>query len=122
VRPSRRRPSSRLPPPVDPSPPEAAGAVAARHDAARISFLRLLEKRKTYLGRARNKGIQGSVALSVTLDAAGRARQLAVSHSSGSTILDDAALDLVRRSLPFAHGLGVPFKTDITIAYRLSPK
>lgn len=95
-------------------------AARTRYNSARSVFVRLLEERKAYPLRARDKGIEGEVGLSVTLDAAGRAEQLAVNLSSGSSLLDNAALDLVRRSLPFAHGLGTRFSTTITIAYRLA--
>ncbi len=108
--------SAGAPPPGD----NAKTAPRARYDTARSVFVRLLEERKAYPLRARDKGIEGEVGLSVTLDAAGRAEQLAVNLSSGSSLLDNAALDLVRRSLPFAHGLGTRFSTTVTIAYRLA--
>jgi protein TonB len=90
------------------------------YQSVRQAFLTLLQARKTYPLRARDKGIQGQVELSVTLDITGRAEQLDISRSSGSSLLDNAALDLVKTSLPFRHDLGTRFSTDITIAYRLT--
>jgi TonB family protein len=97
----------------------ADAAVQARYVSARTIFLSLLERHKTYPVRARDKGIEGRVGLAVTLDAEGRAERLDIRRSSGSSLLDQAALNLVRQSLPFPHGLGTQFHAEITIVYQL---
>lgn len=50
---------------------------------------------------ALNKKITGSLLLSVTLNPDGSIRNLALAESSGSSILDDAALQIVRLAAPF---------------------
>lgn len=46
---------------------------------------------------ARKRGIQGKVFLNVTVGVDGRAKDVSISHSSGSSILDLAALDAVKQ-------------------------
>ena len=50
---------------------------------------------------ARNKGIEGSLQMLVTLAADGSVKQLEVLKSSGYSILDDAAVRTVRTASPF---------------------
>lgn len=50
---------------------------------------------------ARNKGIEGSLQMLVTLSADGSVKQLEVLKSSGYSILDDAAVRTVRTASPF---------------------
>jgi TonB family protein len=92
---------------------------AAGYRTARERFIALLAARKTYPALAREKGIEGNVGLSVRLDVAGSPESVSVRRSSGSGLLDDAALALVRRCLPFPHGLGRELVLEISIAYRL---
>ncbi|WP_417668885.1 TonB family protein [Roseibium sp.] len=54
-----------------------------------------------YPSAARKKGLTGNTVVSFTVDAAGRASGVRVVRSSGSPILDKAALDTVRRASPF---------------------
>ena len=46
---------------------------------------------------ARRRGIEGTVTLEVRVDGAGLPERVAIARSSGSTLLDEAALEAVRR-------------------------
>ena len=54
-----------------------------------------------YPTEARNKGIEGSLQMLVTLAADGSVKQLEILKSSGYSILDDAAVRTVRTAAPF---------------------
>ena len=47
-------------------------------------------------------GIQGMVTVSFTIQQDGRVRDVAVSKSSGYSLLDESALEAVRSASPFA--------------------
>ena len=47
------------------------------------------------------EGITGSPTLEVSIDASGELVEVVVRHSSGSRVLDEAALDILRRASPF---------------------
>lgn len=47
------------------------------------------------------QGHHGSPTLEVTIDASGRLQEAVIRHSSGSRVLDQAALDILRRAAPF---------------------
>jgi protein TonB len=79
-----------LPVPVDPCP-AAAARVRRRIDA---------EKR--YPPLARRRGVVGSVDVAFETGLDGALRSATVRRSSGSALLDEAALDAVRRAAPFA--------------------
>ena len=51
--------------------------------------------------QALTQGHHGSPTLEVTIDAAGRLQEVVIRHSSGSRVLDQAALDILRRAAPF---------------------
>ena len=59
-----------------------------------------LERNKRYPDSARARGVQGVVYVTVTVDRAGTVIASSVARSSGSSILDAEALELVRRSEP----------------------
>lgn len=61
----------------------------------------LIERRKKYPERARRLGIQGEVNLEFAISAEGRLIDSKVSRSSGSDIIDEAALQAVRAAAPF---------------------
>lgn len=68
---------------------------------------------------ARRRGIEGAVALKVAVDAEGRPQAVAVVASSGSDMLDEAALNAVRRwrFTPARRG-GVAVAADIIVPIR----
>ena len=57
-------------------------------------------------------GISGSPTLMVTIDASGDLKDAVIRKTSGSTVLDLAALDILRRSSPFN-----PFPPEIAADY-----
>jgi protein TonB len=59
---------------------------------------RWLASRKTYPEEARRRGEEGSVAVRFTVDRSGRVVEAAVVAASGSPLLDEAALDLLRQA------------------------
>ena len=61
-----------------------------------------------YPQEARSQGIEGSLRLLVTLQSDGTVQELVMLKSSGSTLLDDAAFNIVRTASPFE-----PFPEDM---------
>ncbi len=57
---------------------------------------------KNYPREALAKNITGRVMLNVTIKPDGSVEEIAVTHSSGSRILDDSARQIVRLAAPFA--------------------
>jgi protein TonB len=76
-------------------------------------------KHKVYPRVAKRRGTEGVVRLLLTLDARGEAIELKIIESSGSAILDKAAIALIRKVLPFEHGLGRGFSVRIPVKYEL---
>ena len=90
------------------SPPVAARA------AAHANYLRQWQTRIERFGNAYYRGLaerygDGDVRLSVTVSADGSLRQITLLSSSGTTALDQAAMDTVQRLSPFA-----PFPQALT--------
>lgn len=75
-----------------------------------------------YPSVARRRGIEGTVTLAVLVSAQGLASEVQLARSSGSTLLDEAALEAVRRwrFLPaLAGGRAVEARVLVPIAFRL---
>ena len=85
---------------------QARAQAIAQAEAARNRAVRQrLEKFKRYPASARRRGIEGAVDVSFRLNAEGRAENMQLVSGSGYEILDEAALDTVRRAQPFpVHG------------------
>lgn len=81
---------------------------------------RLVLEQIVYPPLARRRGIEGRVVLRLALNTDGNADSLTVSRSSGHSILDKAAVELVTRVLPLRPGPGRPLTVDIPIVYLLS--
>ena len=58
------------------------------------------------------EGLAGSPTLEVSIDASGALAEVVIRKSSGSTVLDNAALDILRRASPFD-----PFPAEIRADY-----
>jgi protein TonB len=54
-----------------------------------------------YPAEARNSGLYGDLRLLATLRKDGSLKEVLVVHSSGSTLLDDAAIRIVRLAAPY---------------------
>lgn len=88
------------------------------------ALLRWLERYREYPRTARLRRIEGVVVLRLTIERGGRLLEVAVAESSGSPLLDDAALDMARRAAPMPplpQGEGVERVVMLVpITYRLS--
>jgi periplasmic protein TonB len=67
---------------------------------------------------AKEQGIQGTVALQMTADENGNVIDITVTQSSGSSLLDRATVDFVKRHWMLPTGRGRLFETSIT--YKLT--
>ena len=87
--------------PVAPAPSKpAAPASNPSHEAAYVSQVRLqIEHHKIYPALARKLDMSGTVEVAYTLDRQGRLVGVEIAKSSGSDILDKAALQAVRSAL-----------------------
>lgn len=55
-----------------------------------------------YPTEARRAGVYGTLRMLVSMKKDGTIKEVAILHSSGSTLLDDAAIRIVRMAAPFA--------------------
>lgn len=102
---------------VEPSLPSQAGATS--YELILGDLRRLILESINYPKTARRKGIEGSVVVRLTLSTTGHAQELTVAASSGSRLLDRAALRAVEEVLPYRSHLEAPLTFEIPIAYRL---
>jgi len=108
------------------APPSAAAPVPAENPPG-LSYgavlLRWLERYREYPRAARLRRIEGVVVLRLTIERSGRLAEAAVAESSGSPLLDDAALAMARRAAPMPplpRGEGVERVVMLVpIAFRL---
>jgi protein TonB len=80
---------------------------------------RILE-RKIYPQAARRRNIEGVVLIFLELDKSGELIDVRVIQSSGSKILDNAALSLIKKVIPYEHGLERTLSVEIPIRYSLT--
>jgi protein TonB len=104
---------------------EESSALEIREDDIRydrvIAELRSrISENKIYPQVARKRNVEGVVQILLSLDEHGEAVELMIIESSGSRILDKAALQLIQKVLPYEHGLGRGFSVQIPIRYNLS--
>ena len=78
----------------------------------------IIEK-QVYPYAGRKKGIQGLVIVQLMLDENGNLLEINIKQSSGHTLLDRAALLLVKNVLPFEHNTGMSINFRIPIKYSL---
>lgn len=86
-------------PPSLPAPHAPRVASSAR-DSWQGRLLAHLEKHRRYPGNARGQGIQGTAYVRFRMNRAGMVLSASVQRSSGSRILDKAALETLRRAQP----------------------
>lgn len=100
---------------------EAAPASVARANAADViaAFLARLEQRKEYPYIARKRGQTGTVTVQVRIGPTGELLEATVVGASGVARLDEAAIELVRRSCPFRHETGEELRMTVPIVYDL---
>lgn len=87
--------------PSDQSAPGASGAALAYEEKAwEAQILQRLEHKMRYPVRAQRAGAQDVIYVRITVDRMGRVLSAVIDQSKGISLLDTAALDLVRRSGP----------------------
>jgi periplasmic protein TonB len=91
---------------------DPVAALAARINAA-------VEARKAYPEAARRRGTEGSVRLALLVAEDGRLLVAKLAASSGSTVLDRAALDLAASVFPVNNIAGQQLELVLTISYTL---
>src|SRR5690606_19122506 len=90
--------ASRTPPPASRSAASSAPRISpARWQSKVVAWL---NRHKRYPSGARSRREEGSVNVSFTIDAGGRVLAARVARSSGNAELDQAAVEMVRRSSP----------------------
>ncbi len=96
---------------------DGSGTGGVDSDLTRTILARI-ERAKRYPPAARREGIEGTVELRFTIVSSGRVGRVEVVSSSGSSLLDRAAIETLRRAepLPVAPGW-----IRLPIAYRLTP-
>lgn len=117
---------------LGPGTPESAAAVAAADSAAgesaagaapspsTLALLNAAIRRSLkYPPLAKKRGIEGRVEMEIAVDEIGALVACEVVGPSGSGILDEAALKLLRGLFPL-NGRGDGFRTRIAIDYRLN--
>jgi len=84
-----------------------SGAPPAEYGPYLRKFRQLVQESLVYPLAARRQGLRGTVELHVWLEATGRVRDVQVVRSSTHDVLDDAALETVRRlgPVPFPESL-----------------
>ncbi|HWK87289.1 MAG TPA: TonB family protein [Xanthobacteraceae bacterium] len=86
-----------------------AGAGGRRNDAGgtantssyQAQVLAHLQRYKSYPAAAKNAGIRGVATVRFTLSASGAVTSASLARGSGASVLDQAAVDMVRRASPF---------------------
>ena len=95
--------------------------------AARIRYEEMLfawmDRHKQYPMLAQRRGLEGSGSVRVRIDREGRVLERSVEKTTGEAMLDQAALDMVRRASPFpavpAEYAGDGFEFVAPLQYRL---
>jgi protein TonB len=99
------------------------GEETRRDDGYEKALLELRSRiiaRKIYPQAARRRNIEGEVVVFLQLNQGGELVELKVMRSSGSTILDKAALSLIEKVIPYEHGLEGGLAVEIPIRYSLT--
>lgn len=82
-------------------PTVGAGSSRRGNDQLLAEIRALIEAAKHYPLMARRRGLEGTSSVSFHINEDGSIAQLTLRHSSGSAILDDAALKTIERAAPF---------------------
>ena len=105
-----------------------SAAAAAAGFMTEKDYFELLKMRvealKTYPGQAKKRNQQGQVVIQFKLDNKGQVSDLSVHKSSGSRILDRAALKAVQKSAPFPRApqgmFSYPVRMRIGVSFELT--
>lgn len=89
----------------------------------RSTLLRLIERHKYYPLRARRNGIEGTSTVTFTVSSNGSISGISLARSSGTTLLDQAAIQTIQRidnAPPLPEGIGrSKWKFVIPLAYNI---
>lgn len=96
--PSAEAPRQRAPAAAAATPPTAASTISPQQWQAQA--LARLDQRKVYPRAAQADGIEGNAVITFSVGASGQIGSIGLARSSGSAILDQAALDTARRASP----------------------
>jgi periplasmic protein TonB len=94
----------------------------AAESAAASLLLARAQAALRYPEAARRRGTEGIVGLRIELDRTGALANLQVVRSSGSALLDRAAGDAVRTSLPVPNPEGRPIAFELSVRFTLKDK
>lgn len=105
--------------------PDAVVSTTSAADRASVRILAWLSQYRRYPPSARRARLEGTVEIVVVLLPDGRLVQQRVAQSSGHAVLDQAALELLRRASPvpaatFDTGEAAELELHLPIVYRLS--
>jgi len=102
------------------SAPEWAPTARVRYEQVLFAWM---NRHKQYPTLAQRRGLEGSGSIRVRIDREGRVLERTVDRSTGEAMLDQAALDMVRRANPFPavppEYAGDGFEFVAPIQYRL---
>lgn len=80
---------------------DLTGQQRAQKASYEMQLASRIERQRYYPQRARQMRQEGQPIVRIVLDTAGNLTQVAIESSSGITLLDETALDIVRRAIPF---------------------
>jgi periplasmic protein TonB len=120
-------PGSSSAPAAGPGGTDTRSAAPSWAPAARVRYEQVLfawmNRHKRYPMIAQRRGLEGIGSLRVRIDRSGRVLERTVVSSTGEQLLDQAALDMVRRASPFpavpSEYAGESFEFVAPIQYRL---
>lgn len=95
-----RQPAPQAQSAAPPAPRAQASAPTISPQQWQAQALAQLDRRKVYPRSAQADGIQGTVDISFSVSESGQITAVSVARSSGSSILDQAALETARRASP----------------------
>jgi protein TonB len=89
---------------------------AKGHADAMAAIRAALERAKNYPQTAKRRGIEGTAIVEFSIDIKGMPENVKIEKSSGSDILDSAALSTITRAAPFPHDIR---SIKVPISFRL---
>ncbi len=79
----------------------------------------LIEEKKQYPPLARRRNIEGRVGVTIRISAAGNLQDSSIASSAGNSILDQAAVNLIKSIFPLNIDLHSETELTVTISYSL---
>ncbi|MBN1698190.1 MAG: energy transducer TonB [Spirochaetales bacterium] len=78
-----------------------------------------IRKNTVYPRAARRRNLEGTVGISFTIDSDGDYLGCRITSKEGSSILERAAVSVIKSVLPYRHNLGKTVTLEVTITYSL---